>query len=74
MTGYITIKIASEKWGIGERRINELCLQGRIEGAMKFGTTWAIPEDANKPTDARIKTGKYIKTKSREEKKDVHRN
>ena len=25
------------------------------------GTTWAIPEDAEKPKDARIKTGKYIK-------------
>lgn len=69
MNGYITIKNASEKWGIGERRINELCLRGRIEGAIKFGTTWAIPEDAKKPADARIKTGRYMKTKSREEER-----
>ena len=54
-------------WGIGERRINELCLQGRIKGATKFGTTWAIPEDAEKPADGRIKTGKYIKSNKGEE-------
>jgi len=39
-----------------------LCLEGRIEGAIKFGNTWAIPEDAEKPKDERIKSGKYIKT------------
>lgn len=61
MNGYMKITEASEKWGIGERRINTLCLQGRIEGAIKFGNTWAIPSDTNKPKDERIKTGKYIK-------------
>lgn len=61
MNGYITIKDASEKWGIGERRINTLCIEGRIDGAVKFGNTWAIPEDADKPADARISSGKYIK-------------
>ena len=61
MDGYIQIKEAAKKWEIGERRINELCLNGRIEGAVKFGNTWAIPEDSEKPADARIKSGKYIK-------------
>ena len=61
MNGYITIKDASEKWGIGERRINTLCMEGRIDGAVKFGNTWAIPEDAIKPADARLSSGKYIK-------------
>ena len=28
---------------------------------MRIGHSWAIPEDAPKPTDARIKSGKYIK-------------
>ena len=57
------IQEGSEKWGISERKINTLCLQGRIEGAIKFGTTWAIPTDAVKPSDARVRTGKYIKNK-----------
>ena len=61
MDGYIQIKEAAKKWEIGERRINELCLNGRIEGAVKFGNTRAIPEDSEKPADARIKSGKYIK-------------
>jgi len=60
---YITIQQASEKWEIGIRRINTLCNEGRIEGAMKFGNTWAIPVDAEKPKDERIKTGKYVKDK-----------
>ena len=62
MDGYIQIKEAAKKWEIGERRINELCLNGRIEGAVKFGNTWAIPDNTAKPEDKRIKSGKYIKS------------
>lgn len=36
---------------------------GGIEGAVKFGNIWAIPEGAEKPKDERIKRGKYIKKK-----------
>ena len=63
MNGYTTIHEISKKWGISERRVNVLCSEGRIEGAVKFGNTWAIPEKAEKPADARIKSGKYIKEK-----------
>ena len=62
MVGYMKIQEAAEKWGISDRRINTLCLQGRIDGAVKFGTTWAIPIDAEKPKDERVKSGKYIKS------------
>lgn len=58
---YITISDVAEKWGISRRRIQVLCTEGRIDGAVKFGRQWAIPENADKPSDARIKTGKYIK-------------
>lgn len=61
MKGYIKIQEASARWGISERRINTLCLEGRIKGAEKFGNAWAIPDDAEKPVDGRIKSGKYIK-------------
>ena len=63
MEGYMTLKEASEKWGIGDRRINTLCLEGRIEGASKIGNLWVIPVDTPKPDDNRIKSGKYIKKK-----------
>ena len=62
MNGYIKVSDASENWGIGVRRLDGLCNQGRVDGAIKFGNTWAIPEDAEKPKDERIKSGKYIKS------------
>lgn len=61
MNGFITVKEAAEKWNIGVRRVNTLCLEGRIPGVSKLGNVWAIPEGAEKPTDERIKSGKYIK-------------
>ena len=63
MEGYMTLKEAAEKWGIGDRRINTLCLEGRIEGASKIGNLWVLPVDTPKPDDNRIKSGKYIKKK-----------
>lgn len=63
MNRYLKISEVAEKWGIKERRINTLCLEGRIEGAVKFGNTWAISENAEKPKDERIKSGKYVKKK-----------
>ena len=66
MNEYMTIKQAAQKWGIGERRINTLCQEGRIEGATKFGKSWAIPADAKKPIDQRTKTGRYIKQSNHE--------
>ncbi|WP_027437132.1 hypothetical protein [Lachnospira multipara] len=61
MKEYKKISDLAKEWGMSERRINTLCLQGRIVGAEKFGNVWAIPSDAKKPKDERIKTGKYIK-------------
>ena len=58
---YLSIKQTSEKWGISTRRIQILCNEGRIKGAVRIGSYWAIPSDVEKPKDERIKTGKYIK-------------
>ncbi len=58
---YLSAKEAAEKWGIGERRVQRLCTQDRIPGVIRIGSTWGIPDDAEKPKDARIKSGKYIK-------------
>ena len=56
------IKEAAEKWNLSVRRVQTICNEGMIEGAMKFGNTWAIPKNAVKPADKRIKSGKYIKS------------
>jgi len=58
---YLSTTQASALWGISARRIAILCEQGRISGAQKVGSMWIIPEDAKKPVDARVKSGKYIK-------------
>lgn len=60
---YLSISQVSEKWGVSVRRIQTLCVTGRIPGATKIGSYWAIPSDAEKPKDERIKTGRYIKKK-----------
>ena len=62
--GYLSISQTAEKWGISQRRIRILCVEGRIPGAFKMGAYWSIPDDAEKPKDKRIKTGRYIKEKS----------
>lgn len=59
---YLSIRQTSEKWGLSGRRINELCVENRIAGAMKIGSYWAIPADAERPKDERIKSGRYRKT------------
>ena len=57
---YLSIAQTAERWGISTRRIQILCGEGRVPGAIRIGSVWGIPEDAEKPADARIKNGKYI--------------
>ena len=52
---FMTIKQASEKWGICTRRVQTLCTEGRIDGAERLGHQWVIPINAEKPKDARTK-------------------
>ena len=52
---FMTVKQASEKWGISDRRIRVLCAQGKILGAYHEGRSWKIPVDAKKPVDGRLK-------------------
>jgi DNA-binding NarL/FixJ family response regulator len=47
---FITVKEASNKWNISERRVQKLCIDGRIKGAHKVGPIWMIPSTAVLPT------------------------
>ena len=58
MKDYLSIRETSYKWGVSERRVNQYVAQGRIPGVERFGRSWAIPENAEKPTDPRIKNTK----------------
>jgi len=53
MKGYLSIREASYKWGVSERRVNQYVTEGRIPGVERFGRSWAIPADAVKPGDPR---------------------
>lgn len=52
---FMSAKEASDKWGISKRRVQVLCAEGRVDGAMKIGTIWVIPVKAIKPEDKRRK-------------------
>lgn len=53
---FMTVKQASEKWGISDRRVRVLCSEGKIPGAYQEGRGWKIPIDAVKPADRRYKS------------------
>lgn len=59
---YMTAKDAAAKWNISERRVQLLCAQNRIDGVFRLGRAWAIPENAKKPDDFRIKENHYEKS------------
>jgi len=64
MTGYIKAEVAAEKWNVSPRQVQRMCIEGRIEGVIKFGNTWAIPEHADKPTrTGKLKPGRKSKIK-----------
>ena len=55
---YIKVSDTAAKWGISARRVRLLCEQGRIAGVERKGNLYMIPEDAERPIDART----YAKT------------
>ena len=50
---YIKVSKAAEKWGISTRRVRLLCSQGKIDGVIRKGNLYMIPENAMKPLDGR---------------------
>ncbi|MEG2001267.1 MAG: DNA-binding protein [Evtepia sp.] len=55
----LSAKQTGAKWGISARRVAVLCKEGRVAGAQRVGANWGIPEDTQKPCDARVTHGKY---------------
>lgn len=65
MANVISVKEAAMRWELAERTVRGLCIGGKIPGAVKSGRSWLIPAGAEKPVDNRIKTGAYVREKSR---------
>lgn len=58
---YLTMKEASQKWGVSSRMVTYYCANGKIEGAIKKGDIWLVPSIAEKPIDGRTVAGKKLK-------------
>ena len=50
---YIKVSKAAEKWGVSARRVRLLCANGKIDGVVRKGNLYMIPENAMKPLDGR---------------------
>ena len=50
---YISAAEASEKWGVSLRQVQRLLADNRVPCAKKYGRSWMIPGDAEKPADPR---------------------
>ena len=68
---FMTVKQASEKWGISDRRVRILCAEGKIPRAYQEGRAWKIPIDAIKPADGRYKTKESLLSQIDRKKKEL---
>ena len=62
----VTCKEKALEWGLSLRTVNHFCKQGKIPGAIKWKGSWQIPDDAKKPEDGRVSSGKF-KTQNKTE-------
>ena len=60
-TELMTAKDAAELWGITPRRVQILCDDGKVSGAVRMGRTWIIPRSTPRPIDGRTKAAKERK-------------
>lgn len=61
MANYISVKETAKKFKLSERRVQILCENGRLEGAKIEKGIWLIPDNLEKPADARRKTAAKAK-------------
>lgn len=50
---YMLASEAAARWGVSERQVERLLAAGRVQGAVKRGAVWMLPEGAAKPLDPR---------------------
>lgn len=63
---YISATEASERWGVSLRQVQRLLAAKRIPRAKKYGRSWMLPDDAEKPIDPRKEKKSPLKTLSTE--------
>jgi len=50
---WLTPREVAEEWGITDRRVQVLCKNGKVDGAIRKRGGWFIPKGASKPPDGR---------------------
>jgi len=50
LNGYLTTNEMAGRWGVSVRQVQFWCSDGKIDGVVQFGKSWAIPDNAPKPT------------------------
>ena len=60
---WITPREAAEIWEISDRRVQVLCANGKVEGAIRLKGGWFIPKGMSKPPDGRARNGRKSKIK-----------
>lgn len=65
---YMSVKEAAEKWGTTVRSVQNYCIDGRIDGAVKISGIWVVPEGAEKPVNTRKASAKNTNDKANKEK------
>lgn len=68
IANYMSVAETAEQWSLTNRMVQKLCADGKIEGAVKFGRSWAIPKGSKKPADLRVKSGKWTGYRNRMKK------
>lgn len=57
---YIKVSQAAKKWGLSARRVRILCQENKIDGLIRKGNLYMIPENAQKPADGRKKASRQV--------------
>ena len=70
MINYLSVTEAAKKWGVSERSVRGYCADGKIQGAVRKGKTWQLPENAQKPEriNKRTETPKTLAALLKKEK------
>lgn len=61
MFEYMTAQEAANNWNISVWRVQRLCKENQIDGAMNINRVCLIPKTAKKPADGRYKINKEQK-------------
>jgi hypothetical protein len=68
---WMTTREAADLWGVTIRRVQDLCDNGALDGAMRIGQIWVIPKSTPKPLDGRTKLARELTRRQRQTKQTM---